>query len=241
MVDTYADPDSGGTLQVTYRVTTTDRFTTELSMIVLADDRVAADPALFSPDGYPLLYSSDPQGDGSQVRLEPTAPTVAVAPLSDHYRPVDRRPEPPEKTSRRFATEVLGWHQPLVTLVDRREGLAELDVADRRGHHVGLIFDGSDAEGWQLFATRQDPADRTGVHEPDTSVLYLNRPPGTAAVTIDGTTVSGQRVAWRGPVGPITKWFELAVNHDDPAHVLVVFRDAAGTAIGAIAVEEIFG
>jgi len=136
--------------------------------------------------------------------------------------------------ARRFAGEVLGWANALVT-VDQGadgDGPAWVGLADGQGHELTILVSPMGSEGWGILQVGQPTG--LGVAPLGDASMAIDAIPSATQVTIYVTDSQGAAHAWQADLTETPATIVLpGVKPWDVLALLVVYQDADGYALTA--------
>ena len=233
VTDWYVDEASGDVLETTFRQTSEGRYEVQQTMVVVSDDRITVDGAMFATDGYQLEWDGDDGTGGLRIDAEPVEPSVTLGTGAVWPEPLE--PAGPQVVAERFAREVLEWDSPTVTLDPEAEPnaptFATLD--DGRGHQLNILTAPNGADGSGIYQVG-NPTTGLGVAPLGYASIRPQAVAGATRITIHVTNSEGITLAWQADLTGSPDTIVLPnIQAGDVGALLVTYQDADGNTLTA--------
>jgi hypothetical protein len=232
VTDWYVDEASGDMLETTFWQKNEGRYEVRQTMVVVSDERITVDGAMFATDGYQLEWDGDDGTGGVRIDAEPVEPTVTLGTGAVWPEPLE--PAGPQVVAERFAREVLEWDSPTVTLDPEAEPNAPTFVTldDGRGHQLNILTAPNGADGWGIYQI----GNPTGLGVAPLGYASI-RPQAVAdatRITIHVTNSEGITLAWQADLTGSPGTIVLpGIQAGDVGAQLVTYEDADGNTLTA--------
>ncbi len=180
--------------------------------------------------------ATDPPPEAPPVVGEAIEPTVTLGSNALWPEPLD--PGGPEAVAQRFASEVLGWDDALVTVAPEDPQwvtIARTTASDVELPEVSFLVLPIGG-GWGVDEVGGPVPASTPAEPEGWTAFGLRQVPGAARVVVHIADRSGDTRAWQADLADGGEWGSIAVpdlNVNDIESVLVTYHDAAGAVIVA--------
>jgi len=228
----YVDEATGDVLETTFSQTIVGRYDVSQAVVVVSDETITIDGAMFSTDDYQLEWDGDDGSGGLRIDAEPMEPTVTLG--SEVIWPEPLEPAGPQTVAERFAREVLGWGSRTAAPDPEAEPNAPTFVTldDGRGHLLNILTAPNGADGWGIYQIG-DPTG-LGVAPLGYAGIRPQAVAGATRITIHVTNSEGSTLAWQADLtgSPGT----IVLPHIQAGEVgtrLVLYQDADGNTLTA--------
>lgn len=190
----YVDGATGDVLETVFSQSIGDRSEIRTSFVVLSDETSTVDGAIFEPAGYQLEWAGDDGEQGPRVDGQSIEPSTTLGP--DFIWPDPSDPADPETLGRRFAEEILGWDQAVITPDPDAspQGPTRINISDDRDHDVDVLATPT-PDGWGLVQIG-DPSEISSAPLGYASI-NPNLDVGATTVVIHAAVRDGSTLAWR--------------------------------------------
>jgi hypothetical protein len=232
VTDWYIDEASGDVLETTFWQKSEGRYEVRQTMVVVSDERITVDEAMFATDGYQLEWDGNDGTGGLRIDAEPVEPTVTLG--TEVIWPEPLEPAGPQAVAERFAREVLEWDSPTVTLDPEAQPnaptFATLD--DGRGHQLNILTAPNGTDGWGIYQI----GNPTGLGVAPLGYASI-RPQAVAdatRITIHVTNSEGITLAWQADLTGSPGTIVLpGIQAGEVGALLVTYQDADGNTLTA--------
>ncbi len=232
VTDWYVDEVTGDVLERTFSQTIAGRYDVKQSMVVVSDDQITVDEAMFATDGYQLEWDGDDGTGGLRIDAEPVEPSITLGTGAVWPEPLE--PAGPQAVAERFAREVLEWDSPTVTVDPEAEPntptFATLD--DGRGHELNILTAPNGADGWGIYQIGNPTG--LGVAPLGYASIRPQAVTGATRITIHVTNSEGNTLAWQADLTGSPGTIVLpGIQAGDVGALLVTYQDADGNTLTA--------
>jgi hypothetical protein len=232
VIDWFVDEATGDLLETVFSESIGDRSDMRTSFVLVDDDMTTVDASVFDTAGYQLEWDGDDSETGPAVDGQSIEPSTTLG--TELIWPEPSEPADPETVARRFAEEILGWDQPVITPDPDAtpQSPTWMTISDGRGHEVDLLAIPS-GDGWGLVQI----GDPTGIATaPFGNASFTpNLSLGATTVVIHAAVRDGSTLAWQAD---LTTKPGIVVLTDalmgDLLTILITYQDEDGQVIAAI-------
>lgn len=232
VTDWYVDEATGEVLETTFSQTIDGRYDVNQTMVVVSDETITIDGAMFSTDGYQLEWNGGDGSQGPRIDAEPVEPTVALG--TEVIWPEPLEPAGPQAVAERFAREVLEWDSPTVTLDREAEPNAPTftTLDDGRGHQLSVLTAPNGADGWGIYQVGNPIG--LGVAPLGYASIRPQAVADATRITIHVTNSEGTTLAWQADLTGSPGTIVLpGIQAGEVGTLLVAYQDADGNTLTA--------
>lgn len=229
VTDWYVDEATGDVLETVFSQSIGDRSDIRTSFVVLGDETSTVDASVFDTAGYQLEWAGEDGEQGPRVDGQSIEPSITLG--TDFIWPEPSNPADPETLVRRFAEEILGWDQPVITPDPDAspQGLTWINISDDQGHEVDVLAVPT-PDGWGLVQI----GDPSGISSAPLGYASINPnlDLGATTVVIHAAVRDGSTLAWRADLTTKPGIIELTgPQMGDIRTLLITYEDENGRVI----------
>jgi len=225
----YVDEATGDVLETVFSQSIGDRSDVRTSFVLLSDEMSTVDAAIFDTAGYELEWAGDDGEQGPRVDGQSIEPSTTLG--TDFIWPEPTDPADPETLIRRFAEEILGWDQAVITPDPDAspQGPTWINISADEGHEVDVLATPA-ANGWGLVQI----GDPSGIASAPLGYASINPnlDLGATTVVIHAAVRDGSTLAWQADLTTKPGIVELTgPQMGDIRTLLITYQDENGQVI----------